>query len=213
MELNKLNYIIRGAIMQFKKEHIKKTIIESARDEFIKKGYFETSIRDIASIAGVSKSNIYNYFENKNKLFVEVLHPMLNQMEIAKKHFIKNKLDVNIYDFEIHMKIMEGIRLFIEEYRDLISLLVFRAHGSELENYMDDLIDWFTNKLSYKFSDRGDSQKNSISWFIAHNIAGIWYNFLREVIMHDIKGEELERSLYKIMTFVYNGVKGMVDNK
>lgn len=198
--------------MQFKKEHIRKIIIESARDEFIKKGYFQASIREIASTAGVSKSNIYNYFQNKNTLFIEVLCPVLNQVEIAKNHFTENKFDVNIYDFEIHMKMMKGVKLFIEEYRDLISLLVFRAHGSELENYMDDLIDWLTNKLSYKFSNRDDSHNNSISWFIAHNIVGIWYNFLREVIMHDVKGEELEKSLYKIMVFVYNGVKGMIKN-
>ena len=195
--------------MQYKKDHIEKNILETARNEFIKKSYSQVSIRNIASKAGVSKSNIYNYFKNKNELFIEVLQPVLDQVEIAKKYFIKNKLDINIYDFEIHMEMITGVTPFIDEYRDLISILLFNTHGSSLENYVDDLIDWFTNKLSYKYSDKDDSQNASINWFFAHNLAGVWYNFLRETIMHNIKGRELQKSLEKMMFFVYNGIKGV----
>ena len=44
-------------------------IQEVARQCFLKTGYEETTIRDIAEAAGVSPAAIYTYFENKDQLF------------------------------------------------------------------------------------------------------------------------------------------------
>lgn len=46
-----------------------KMIQKAAEQCFLKKGYKETRIRDIASAAGVSPAAIYMHFENKEKLF------------------------------------------------------------------------------------------------------------------------------------------------
>ena len=44
-----------------------------ARQQFERKGYSKTSMRDIAELAGVGVGNIYNYFTNKDELFREVV--------------------------------------------------------------------------------------------------------------------------------------------
>jgi len=49
------------------------TIEDAALRLFIRQGYFGTSIRDIAAEAGVSIGNIYNYYPNKEALYVSLV--------------------------------------------------------------------------------------------------------------------------------------------
>lgn len=58
--------------MQVLKEDIRSRILTVARQQFERKGYVKTSMREIAGLAGVGVGNIYNYFTNKDELFREV---------------------------------------------------------------------------------------------------------------------------------------------
>ena len=49
--------------MQIKKDEIKNEILKVARAEFHKNGFANASMRKIARKAGISVSNIYNYFK------------------------------------------------------------------------------------------------------------------------------------------------------
>jgi AcrR family transcriptional regulator len=47
----------------------RQTILDAALDLFAEKGYFGTSLRDIAAVVGVRESALYNYFRGKEALF------------------------------------------------------------------------------------------------------------------------------------------------
>jgi AcrR family transcriptional regulator len=47
----------------------RQTILDAALDLFAQKGYFGTSLRDIAAVVGVRESALYNYFKSKEALF------------------------------------------------------------------------------------------------------------------------------------------------
>jgi len=51
------------------KETAKNRILEIAHDIFSRKGYYQTTMDDIASKVGVSKATLYIYFSNKEELF------------------------------------------------------------------------------------------------------------------------------------------------
>ncbi|MBI5443616.1 MAG: TetR/AcrR family transcriptional regulator [Deltaproteobacteria bacterium] len=55
-------------------------LIGAAVDLFASNGYKGTSIRDIANALGVSVSNIYNYFENKEALWLAVLEHSIKDL-------------------------------------------------------------------------------------------------------------------------------------
>lgn len=48
-------------------------ILEGARKVFLAKGFDGASMNDIAKAAGVSKGTLYVYFENKERLFVDLI--------------------------------------------------------------------------------------------------------------------------------------------
>jgi AcrR family transcriptional regulator len=47
----------------------RKAILDAALDLFAEKGYFGTSLRDIAVVVGIRESAFYNYFRGKDALF------------------------------------------------------------------------------------------------------------------------------------------------
>jgi AcrR family transcriptional regulator len=55
-------------------------IEEAALRLFIRQGYFGTSIRDIAAEAGISIGNIYNYYANKEALYVSLVRRYQTRM-------------------------------------------------------------------------------------------------------------------------------------
>jgi AcrR family transcriptional regulator len=56
----------------------KEEIFNSALKCFNKKGYYKTSIDDIAAEVGITKGGIYYYFPSKKKLFIELFHDKVN---------------------------------------------------------------------------------------------------------------------------------------
>ena len=50
----------------------RKVIVETAAGLFAVKGFHQTSIRDIASRAGISLGNLYNHFSGKEQLIAEI---------------------------------------------------------------------------------------------------------------------------------------------
>lgn len=47
-------------------------ILKAAYDLFVKKGYLDAKIIDIAEAAGIGKGTVYEYFESKDAIFLEL---------------------------------------------------------------------------------------------------------------------------------------------
>ena len=59
--------------MRVLKDDKYKSILRAARKEFILRGFKDASMRTIAKDANVGLSNIYNYFKNKDEIFLEIV--------------------------------------------------------------------------------------------------------------------------------------------
>ncbi len=59
--------------MQTLKDEIRDEILSAARDEFRSRGFSGASMQRIAGRAGLSVSNIYNYFSGKEALFSQIV--------------------------------------------------------------------------------------------------------------------------------------------
>ena len=64
----------------------KREIAQSALTLFSKQGYYDSSFSDIASACRLSRSNIYNYFKNRDEIFhyavVELLNSITQKIEL-----------------------------------------------------------------------------------------------------------------------------------
>ena len=58
---------------QLQGEHTRQRIIEAAAKLFVRKGFYGTSIADLAQATGLTKGALYHHFENKDALFFAVV--------------------------------------------------------------------------------------------------------------------------------------------
>lgn len=115
--------------MQFKKDDIREKILTAAEETFLAKGFRRASMRDIAQNAGISTSNMYNYFKSKEELFYVMTDPVFYHLENFRKRIFEYKADkkFNNQDF---------LRQFAEfAPREMFEMV--RDHHKELLLIMD----------------------------------------------------------------------------
>lgn len=74
---------------QAKRRH---EIFHQVVNVFLKKGFQETSMREIAEAAGLGKSTLYDYFKTKDEILIYFFEDQLNDLtEAAQKIAVQNK--------------------------------------------------------------------------------------------------------------------------
>ena len=68
----------------------KRRLLESAKKEFLEKGYLQASLRNICKNAGVTTGALYFFFEGKEALFAELVEEPL---QILKKIMLQHYED------------------------------------------------------------------------------------------------------------------------
>lgn len=125
-------------------------IIDAAIQVFSTKGYYNARMEEIASIAGVGKGTIYEYFSSKLQLFQEMLE------ESVKVYFgeIKFLEDENIpFDKKLSL-LLAGHIQFCKEHKELTRIVFWDTEiideelkewsnkmRREKEEYMSDIIE------------------------------------------------------------------------
>lgn len=64
-------------------------IIQSAIHFFSKKGFQSTSVQEIAEYCGISKATLYNFFESKEEILIQVI-------DVSIERIIHNTMNVNL---------------------------------------------------------------------------------------------------------------------
>jgi AcrR family transcriptional regulator len=67
----------RELMPQVKKQEMRKAILDAAYALFRKQGYYETTLRQIASRAHTSLANVYVYFDSKYEIVFELYDPWM----------------------------------------------------------------------------------------------------------------------------------------
>ena len=201
--------------MQVLKEDIRGRILTIARQQFEKKGYSKTSMREIAGVVGVGVGNIYNYFRSKDELFHEVVYPVLYAMEamLQEHHGIRGE-DVMTMRSEKYLKacIDEYVSL-IDKHRSLMEILLFRAQGSSLERFRENYTDRSTELVKAWFASmqrKHPEINTAVSDFIIH-LHTVWmFTMFEELLMHSVSRQEMEAILHDYILFEIQGWRAII---
>ena len=94
--------------MQIKKEDIKQTILQCAKDEFIIHGYEGSSLRTIAKKANTSLGNIYHYYPNKKAMLDCLLKPVIaNTQRFLEMHIDAHIEITDVSQIEAYLDVMD----------------------------------------------------------------------------------------------------------
>ncbi len=143
------------SIEQFEaiRKEYKKLIIESAIELFANEGYYNSSISKIAKKAKISKGLIYNYFESKEALLIEIIDSGFNEMYdlfdtnkdgILEKHEMKEFIE-KTFQLLVDNKSFWQLYFRVSLQPDVFPIVEEKIK-SIMEPTMKMLVDYFTKR-------------------------------------------------------------------
>lgn len=198
--------------MQIKKESVKNKILESAKEEFLEKGFEKASIRSIAARANVTKGNIYTYFKSKDDLFAFLVQPALKTIDQIMVNeygdsFISGNIE-ELYTIERSMSEFKNHIELVLQQADMIRLLFFASSGSSLRNFKEQIIAKY-EKSSRRFyeviAQQNPNLNGNVTDMFIHSCALLYINFIEEILIHKPDESELNKFIKEMVYFVHYG--------
>ena len=201
-----------GSFMQIQKDDIRKNVLIAAREEFLNKGFKDSNMRTIAKKSKVGLSNIYNYFKDKNEIFIEVLAPLTNELDkLMLEHNNPKNITIDYFTSDKHQ--IKHINQYLEliiNYKDELNLLFFKSYGSSFENFRDEYTDRHT-KAGVEYIDKMKEKypyiNSDISEFFLHTMSSWWFSIIGEIVSHDLSNEVIKKFISEFMEFGTAGWK------
>lgn len=187
------------------------SILEAARKEFIAKGFKDASMRSIARDAGVGLSNIYNYFLNKDDIFLAIVKPAKDAIyTFINQNHSEESIDSNrASTFGHQEETIEFYIYLIDLYREELRLLLFHSHGSSLSNFREVFTDYITN-VSFEYMElekKHYPNTNEISPFFIHTLASWMVSVMGEIVTHDLNKHKIREFFREYFRFEFAGWK------
>lgn len=197
---------IRSENMQYAKDEIKQRIIDIAREEFLDKGFEKASIRTITAKAKTAKSNLYNYFKDKDDLFYSVVEPTVIKikkgMELAEELYISK--GAHLYTKEEQKRVVSIVVEFVHENLVDVKLLLFSAQGSSLESFKANIAEVFTDIMCRWV--KTIMPDKSISRNFIRSVSNFYLSVIEQNIIY---GQSMDQK--EFIDFIYNGWKGVFE--
>ena len=174
-------------------EGVSERILQCAKEEFLKNGYKDASLRVIAAAAGTSTNSIYVRFQDKQGLFRAIVEPAVDGM---MKMFMDIQETFHQFDEQKQVETMgkytadgmENIIDYIYENFDAFRLVLDASYGTEFQNFVDDLTR-IEVEYTYKCMEviGCESVKSGqVTEEFIHIIVTAYFNGMFEVVRHNM---------------------------
>ncbi|HAP79781.1 MAG TPA: TetR/AcrR family transcriptional regulator [Ruminococcus sp.] len=185
---------------------VTESLIESAKNEFLKYGFNNANLRRISANSGVSTNSIYTRFGDKSGLFTAVVKPVADELMQIYLDSI-NKAN-NCTDAETVMDMgEEGTELvlkFIYDNFDVFRLIFCNSAGTEYEYYFDKLAEIEEN--FYKvFVKQFSVKEHNVNDFFIHVICRTGWQYIYEVVSHQLSYEDAKDFMKSIREYSFAG--------
>ncbi len=190
---------------QVLKEEVKQNILESAKIAFMTDGYDQCTVRRIAKGAGITVGNLYNYFENKQAIYDDIVNSVINIIDEVLTTRTEGKVsfyqsisdDALVVNNENARVILEGIFLLLpsllEKHRTDVLILLKYSEGLKDNKASFNLVRWVGDYMEVLYDGSGTGY-----YFATAMLKGI-----ESIITHETEPEVAQKKLvYFIETFL-----------
>ena len=198
---------IKASEMENEKQTRQK-LIDSAKREFLEKGYSKASLRSICADAGVTTGALYFFFENKEDLFAAIVDPPLNGLKgILLQHFKEDVEEMSAIDslekIDLdHTEISDMIVGYIYENYDSFMLLLTATENTVYENVVDEFVAMLEQSIPRMLlSVKG----YAIDEYMSHWMSHISMDAFIHVIKHEKDVNKAKVRLRAILNYLVLG--------
>jgi len=196
-------------MVQILKKERKKKIERAALDEFLLKGFLNASMRNIAQNAQTSTSNLYNYFESKEKLFYtitdrvyNVINNLVGDLTQAEREFGRD-----FFFEQVSNLIAQPISELIKNHRKEFLVIMEGSQGTKYENFQEELV----IVIEKHFTEHLPTIENTMildldDIFIFHILARNLLEGLLEISKHYVNDKWVDTNIEALMKYHVHGM-------
>ncbi len=160
-----------------KREQSKEVILFSALTLFSEKGYYNTSISDIAKYAKISKGLMYNYFKSKEELLETILSHSLEHISELNKPALKINDPYKRMEFVIRTAFKELVK-DRKIYKMFISLSLQVEYEKEANIILAKFWNFHFNNAISIFKEMGYENYKNEAYKFGASMDGIMLHYL-----------------------------------
>ena len=192
-------------------------LLDSAREEFLKKGFLKSDLKTICDNAGVTTGAVYKRYKGKEELFAAVVGDVVSALD----SFLEKRSGVDfssLTDDDIRaswkMSYDAMIPMFrmLRSYGDDFKLLIDKSSGTRFENFSHD----YVIKMSYAYEQfYKEAYKRGIAGTKVsrkefHILLTSFWSSICEPFVHDMSEKQMEEHcLIMCRFFDWAAVVGM----
>lgn len=195
-------------------------VMRAAITEFLARGFENGKIGDIASLAGIAKGSIYQYFEDKKELFLHSVHwsseYLLQKYSAAASGTLKKASFVEVFLHSldhawIQLKEEKEITLFLQE----VLLGTFNPVAAESREAMLKASDSFIHALIKEGQESGQFRTDLDEELLVQFLTGASMRFKEKFLqkvkasgseLSDVLAEEYKREAGQLYELILNGM-------
>lgn len=204
-----------------RKTNTRQLIIEAAINEFLEKGYENTTLRNICKKANTTTGSFYFFFKDKDELFKEIVSPLEKNIDYilsnmldshnTLSNFTTTPIIVDKNDIIINFKYIFSV--FMQYQKEAI-ILFNKSQKSYKENFLNSIIESYTQAnlkflLELKLRNHIASSINEYSLKMYFKC---FFTAFIDLVTSNLSYDEMEEQLQFLISMVYGSWEELFNN-
>lgn len=194
-------------------------LLDSAKQEFLEKGYMKASLRTICKNAGVTTGALYFFFQDKEDLLKQLVEePLKGLISRVESHFSEEmgmeSAVISIYDDSSDIRAAKEIVHFMYQHYDIFQILLTKSQGSAYEDIVskfadgiEEHYDALIEKMAESFGIRKPDH------YMIHWLSHIQIDAFIHLLTHEQDEEKAARQIEEIVVYLLSGWNGLFSPK
>ena len=198
--------------MSEKERSTRQAILDAAREEFLRLGYQEAGLREIAQQAGVTTGALYGHFRNKRELFSALVKPHYDHMLNTYRRVLR---DFNRFSAQEQCETMiDYTGRFIHEMADYMydhraafQLILCCSEGTEFHGLVHEMARMDVEATHDFRTTTGEAGilSNPVNPVLEHMLTSGMFSTFFELIIHDVPREQAGEYIDQLLAFYTGG--------
>jgi AcrR family transcriptional regulator len=194
--------------MQILKDLIKQKIVSSAREEFYKNGYKNSSMRSIATSSNITVGNLYKYFNDKEELFSFVIASAYKKFQQLFSHHSHSRELLNEHlSADTIRKILEDIVFIFSNYQKEFLIIIDGSEGTKFEKARKNLLQLVEGNLLFHMKSMKFLKKPS-ALILSKSVGVGFMEGLFEILREEKNKDNIKELISDYFMFFIRGIIG-----
>ena len=189
-----------------------KRILETAKNEFLKRGFQGTSMRRIAALSGVTTGALYGYFASKEEIFdslvKEAYETVMDAYKQAHEEFAALPYDTQVSGMgDITARCVEWCLEYIYDHLDEFRLILMCSDGTRYANMVDEMMktEEESTEEFIALMRKNGMEIPEIDPLLEHMVTSGYFTSFFEVVRHSVPREDARIYIQNLQAFYKAG--------